>query len=302
MGAKASRRDRKITFPLACFPLTSPSSTPPRFATTVYSVPEMAGEPAHLEAAEEGNEPETVATRPNYWAEDGIFASLPTTFRTDIDVKTEYLKEFWAAQTDEVRQISFPRVQLLPPKRIRRIIKCDEDVMVRPLETALTLPYACFTHSMCAHIPTFKDAKQRVGKEVVELFGKAAELFVSELAVASWMNVLPSKKVIQIGDISSAVDTFHTYDFLQGIVPPSVPKPKRVVRTRPAIYTRPHIYRMSWQPMCLTKMTFNREKSNRQLRELRSPSLTRTCLLRIHYLTQKLKRCLKNRVLLQTTP
>jgi len=65
---------------------------------------------------------------------------------------------------------------------------------------------------------------------VVELFGKAAELFIAELAVAAWMNVLPTKKVIQVGDISKAVDTFHTYDFLLGIVPPSIPKPKRIVR------------------------------------------------------------------------
>jgi len=84
-----------------------------------------------MEILEEvANEMQNAPSRPNYWADDGRFASLPKTYLTDIDAKTEYLKEFWRAQTDEVQQLTLPRAQLLPPKRIRRIIKCDEDVMV----------------------------------------------------------------------------------------------------------------------------------------------------------------------------
>lgn len=81
-----------------------------------------------------------------------------------------------------------------------------------------------------------KDATQRVSKEVVELFGKAAELFIAELALASWTNVAPAKKIIQVNDIAIAVASYHTYDFLKGIVPEPVTKAKRVVRIPSFIY------------------------------------------------------------------
>ena len=73
-----------------------------------------------------------------------------------------------------------------------------------------------------------KNATQRVSKEVVELFGKAAELFVAELSLVSWMNVATTKKIMQVSHISNAVAEYHTYDFLSGIVPePTANKPKR---------------------------------------------------------------------------
>lgn len=65
---------------------------------------------------------------------------------------------------------------------------------------------------------------------MVELFGKAAELFIAELSLVSWMNVAPSKKIVQVNHISAAVAEYHTYDFLSGIVPEPAPKPKRTVR------------------------------------------------------------------------
>lgn len=65
----------------------------------------------------------------------------------------------------------------------------------------------------------------------MELFGKAAELFIAELSLASWLNVLPSKKIVQLNDVAAAVHTFHVYDFLLGIVPLPTVKPKRTVRS-----------------------------------------------------------------------
>jgi hypothetical protein len=58
----------------------------------------------------------------------------------------------------------------------------------------------------------------------------AAELFIAELSLAAWMNVPAGKKIVQVKDISAAVATFHSYDFLLDLVPPPVAKPKRVVR------------------------------------------------------------------------
>lgn len=45
-------------------------------------------------------------------------------------------------------------------------------------------------------------------------------MFISELTLAAWMNVPSSKKVIQIKDLSVAITTFHSYDFLIGVAPP----------------------------------------------------------------------------------
>lgn len=67
---------------------------------------------------------------PNYWSPEGIFSTLPRAYLNDMELKREFLAKFWESQKMEVMNLSLPRMQQLPPKRIRRIIKCDEDVLV----------------------------------------------------------------------------------------------------------------------------------------------------------------------------
>lgn len=84
--------------------------------------------------AEEAMEEELILpSKKSYWEPDGIFGGLSKNYHNDIDLKTQYLRAFWKEQMKEVDETTLPRVQLLPPKRIRRIVKCDEDVTVCPL-------------------------------------------------------------------------------------------------------------------------------------------------------------------------
>jgi hypothetical protein len=103
----------------------------------------------------------------------------------------------------------------------------------RTILLALNLPLL----DLCTLITPGKNAvhhvqntQQRVAKEVVELFGKAAEMFIMELSLVAWMNVLSTKKIVQITDVSTAVNTFHVYDFLLDMVPPPGKTKKREVR------------------------------------------------------------------------
>ena len=67
------------------------------------------------------------------WEGNGIFSNVNRTTLKDVGVKSECLRTFWKHQVEEVQAMSLPRVQPLPPKRIRRIIKYDEDVQVRSI-------------------------------------------------------------------------------------------------------------------------------------------------------------------------
>jgi len=73
----------------------------------------------------------------NYWGPDGIFKDLSRTYLNDLNLKSEYLREFWKMQKRLVSETPLPRHQPLPPKRIRRIIKCDEDVIVRKCQSTI---------------------------------------------------------------------------------------------------------------------------------------------------------------------
>lgn len=176
----------------------------------------------------EGGLGELVLAPPNFWTiPGGIFSHLSPDYRTNNDVRSEYIREFWKAQTREVKEGAVSLKTPLPPKCIRRIIKHDEDVIVRPTSTLCYVIYHIFL-ILTVFMP--QHSQQRISKEVVALFGKAAELFISELSLLAWMNVQPQKKVVQERDIATAVHAFHIYDFLIGVIPRPKPLPKRVVR------------------------------------------------------------------------
>lgn len=84
----------------------------------------------------------------DHWAGDGMFAHITRPQLADPTVKTECLRAFWKYQSEQVQQMTLPRVQTLPPKRIRRIIKYDEDVVVR---MALYSPFSD-ERDKCEHI------------------------------------------------------------------------------------------------------------------------------------------------------
>jgi hypothetical protein len=96
----------------------------------------------------------------NYWAEDGVFSPLSQGYREDLDVKAEYMREYWKAQSEEVKAIDFPRPQLLPPKRIRRIIKSDEDVVVCFASFESLFSYSCYTYSFTSSTALYTACRQ----------------------------------------------------------------------------------------------------------------------------------------------
>ncbi|VDN58027.1 unnamed protein product [Dracunculus medinensis] len=83
------------------------------------------------------------------------------------------------------------RHQELPLARIKKIMKLDEDVR-----------------------------HQMISAEAPVLLAKAAELFIEELALRSWLHTEENKrKTLQKCDISQAVSRYDQFDFLIDIVP-----------------------------------------------------------------------------------
>lgn len=67
-----------------------------------------------------------------------------------------------------------------------------------------------------------------ISQEAPLLFAKAAEIFISELALRSWVQTEDSKRrTLQRNDISLAITKFDQFDFLIDIVP-------RDVETKPS--------------------------------------------------------------------
>lgn len=70
------------------------------------------------------------------WAPSGAFELIDRASLSDVEFKSQCLRAFWEHQLEAVQAMSLPRVQPLPPKRIRRIVKYDEDVQVRTHDTS----------------------------------------------------------------------------------------------------------------------------------------------------------------------
>lgn len=95
--------------------------------------------------------------------------------------------------------------QVLPLARIKKIMKLDEDVKMISAEAPL-------------------------------LFAKAAEIFIHELTLRSWIHTEDNKRrTLQRNDIAMAITKFDQFDFLIDIVPrddikPNKPKEEGVAR------------------------------------------------------------------------
>ncbi|XP_067947336.1 nuclear transcription factor Y subunit gamma-like isoform X2 [Watersipora subatra] len=121
----------------------------------------------------------------------------PTFSVTATEEQTEshqWLSTFWpriAAEIKATKQSDF-KTQELPLARIKKIMKLDEDVKM-------------------------------ISQEAPLLFAKAAEIFISELALRAWVQTEDSKRrTLQRNDISMAISKFDQFDFLIDIVPRDV--------------------------------------------------------------------------------
>jgi len=101
------------------------------------------------------------------------------------------LRELWQKQMRDIKnqnQASF-KVQELPLARIKKIMKMEEEVVM-------------------------------ISAEAPMLFAKAAQLFINELTLRSWIHTEENKRrTLQRQDIATAISKFDQFDFLIDIVP-----------------------------------------------------------------------------------
>lgn len=110
---------------------------------------------------------------------------------------SQALLNFWPQMTEEIRQIENMdvRCQALPLARIKKIMKLDEDVKM-------------------------------ISAEAPVLFAKAAELFIQELTLRSWVHTEDNKRrTLQRNDIAMAITKYDQFDFLIDIVPREEARP-----------------------------------------------------------------------------
>ncbi|XP_017777345.1 PREDICTED: nuclear transcription factor Y subunit gamma [Nicrophorus vespilloides] len=109
------------------------------------------------------------------------------------------LLQFWPKITEEIKQIRTMdlKQQALPLARIKKIMKLDEDVKM-------------------------------ISAEAPMLFAKAAEIFIHELTLRSWIHTEDNKRrTLQRNDIAMAITKFDQFDFLIDIVPRDDIKPSK---------------------------------------------------------------------------
>merc|ERR1719259_241667 len=110
------------------------------------------------------------------------------------------LSGFWPKVSEDVRNLTQNdmRQQELPLARIKRIMKLDEEVKM-------------------------------ISSEAPALFSKAAEIFITELALRAWVHTEDNKRrTLQRNDIAMAITKYDQFDFLIDIVPREEIKPNRV--------------------------------------------------------------------------
>ncbi|CAF3991292.1 unnamed protein product [Rotaria magnacalcarata] len=111
----------------------------------------------------------------------------------------EMLERLWSeirAEVDSINIMDF-RASELPLARIKKIMKLDDDVKM-------------------------------ISAEVPILFAKAAEIFIHELTLRSWIHTEESKRrTLQRNDVAMAITKYEQFDFLIDIVPREESKPHK---------------------------------------------------------------------------
>ena len=196
-----------------------------------------------LERSEEAGRDEE---KDEWWSPSGHFHDLSRDYHDEPNLHNVYLQRFWAVQEDRMRALELPRLPPFPVKRVRRIIRCDEDVSVRPhliiiflsffdfsfhsnlhdfrhsTLNVLLLPLSFFSYlpSHLEFLLNIQREKQRIASEVVELISMAAELFCADVALRAWLCSKSGKIILKNIEISMAIRGTPSYDFLVDILPP----------------------------------------------------------------------------------
>lgn len=103
----------------------------------------------------------------------------------------QQLNNFWNKTMEEIKTMKPNdfKAQELPLARIKKIMKLDEDVKM-------------------------------ISAEAPVLFAKAAEIFINELTLRSWIHAEENKRrTLQRNDIAMAITKYDQFDFLIDIVP-----------------------------------------------------------------------------------
>ncbi|XP_049359339.1 nuclear transcription factor Y subunit C-1-like [Solanum verrucosum] len=109
----------------------------------------------------------------------------PTPAQLNLEKKQEKLEMFWTDQRREMENvIDFKSNLLLPPNRIKKIMKTDKDVRMIAAESPVLLAKAC-------------------------------ELFIQELTLRSWLNAQENhRRILKKDDVTDVIMQTDTLDFL----------------------------------------------------------------------------------------
>lgn len=110
---------------------------------------------------------------------------------------THMLNNFWPSVSEQIGQLTSADLknQELPLARIKKIMKLDEDVKM-------------------------------ISAEAPVLFAQAAEIFICELSLRSWVHTEDNKRrTLQKNDVAMAISKYDQFDFLIDIVPRDELKP-----------------------------------------------------------------------------
>ncbi|KAH7280717.1 hypothetical protein KP509_36G010900 [Ceratopteris richardii] len=119
----------------------------------------------------------------------GVYAAVPQSITGYQSAQHQQLRQFWAAQMQEVQHVTDFKVHQLPLARIKKIMKADEDVRM-------------------------------IAAEAPVLFAKACEMFILELTLRSWIHTEENRRrTLQKNDIAAAIPQNEIFDFLVDIVP-----------------------------------------------------------------------------------
>ncbi|XP_055828084.1 nuclear transcription factor Y subunit C-1-like isoform X1 [Solanum dulcamara] len=103
-----------------------------------------------------------------------------------LEKQKEQLEMFWAYQLREMEKVNDFKNHQLPPTRIKKIMKSDQDVHMVSTESPILLAKAC-------------------------------EFFILELTLRSWLHA--QRRTLQKNDLTAAITQNDIFDFLLDVVP-----------------------------------------------------------------------------------
>lgn len=102
----------------------------------------------------------------------------------------EWMLAYWQQLIDSIESDNYDfKSHALPLARIKRVMKCDEDVKM-------------------------------ISAEAPILFAKACDIFITEITMRAWAHAEENKRrTLQKSDIQAAIQTSDIFDFLIDIIP-----------------------------------------------------------------------------------